>query len=137
MAKVPQDRAALLEWVRDDDNLDRAAAAIRRQMSVYLSTGRLFAISHGPIKMDWAAVGSMISMAYGLLTGAAAFLDIGGHGELSDQAARLSDLAEDVRAISEDPEITALISFDVDCPLGSRSSSRPASRRELRSCDLR
>jgi len=89
--RIPDGRADLIEWVKNPDNLDAVARAVRRNMSVYVSTGRLFAIQYGPASMDWPAVGSMISHAEDVLRGALAFLDISGRGNFDDLIGRIED----------------------------------------------
>ena len=120
--KVPDDRAKLLEWVKNPDNLDAVARAVRRQMSVYVSTGRLFAIQHGPIKMDWPAVADMITHAEDVLKGAAAFLNIGTAGPFDDSIQSIRDavaLLEDARG-----GLNSLLAFDLRSCEDLRGSRR-------------
>ena len=99
--KVPHERDKLIEWVKVPRNLDLVAEAFRRVCSGYVSTGRLFAISCGPVYTDWPAVISMIQTAEGCLMSACAFMDISGAGKLSEETAKLDEALKTIREVMD------------------------------------
>ena len=106
--RIPEARADLVKWVKDPDNLDAVARAVRRNMSVYVSTGRLFAVQSGPLVMDWPAVGSMISHAQDVLKGALAFIEISGRGQFDDLIAHIEDALKSIEKVQASPMASVL-----------------------------
>ena len=105
----PQDREALIEWVKDPVNLDLTTEAFRRVCSGYVSTGRLFAVQSGPFYMDWSAVLSMLRTAYETLYGAYVFMDISGRGKLSEEVEALDDCLEVIKQVEDSVRLSDLI----------------------------
>lgn len=99
---VPKDYGALLIWVQDPKNLDKVADSFRRTCSGYVSTARLFAVTSGPLYLDWPAVLSIMEAAEGCINRALAFIDIGQKGKLKAQAEALEEARELVHKVAAD-----------------------------------
>lgn len=98
---VPHDRDKLIKWVKNPEHLDLVTESFRRVCSGYVSTGRLFSICAGPYYLDWPAVLSMLKTAYSTLYGAYNFVDIGGHGKLSEEAEKLDKALDLIKEVEE------------------------------------
>ena len=97
---MPRDYGALLIWVQNPKNLDKVADSFRRTCSGYVSTARLFAVTSGPLYLDWPAVISIMESAEASINRALAFIDIGQKGKLKKQAEALEEARELVHDVA-------------------------------------